>query len=236
VMALCDAVNQYIDQNKPWELAKLAEHQERLHVVCSTAIRAFAQLMRMLQPVLPTTSKLALDRLSAAGRDWSSIDFDSDGDLPPGHRMEAFQHLITRIDRKQVDALLDANRIDQQAQQTSEAEKAPWISIDDFASLDLRLGRILEATPVEGSDKLLKLIIDLGESKPRTIFSGIKASIPPERLVGKLTAVVANLAPRKMKFGISEGMLLSAADETGKVPGMFLLEAEVGAVPGMKIR
>ncbi len=236
VMALCDAVNQYIDQNKPWELAKLADQQDRLQVVCSTAIRAFAQLMRMLQPILPATSKLALDRLSAAERQWSSIDFDSDGDLPPGHRMEAFQHLITRIDRKQVDALLEANRSDQQAQQHSEAKKTQWISIDDFASLDLRLGRILEAAPVEGSDKLLKLIIDLGESKPRTIFSGIKASIPPERLVGKLTAVVANLAPRKMKFGISEGMLLSAADETGKVPGMFVLEAEVGAVPGMKIR
>jgi methionyl-tRNA synthetase len=112
----------------------------------------------------------------------------------------------------------------------------PFIGIDEFAKIDLRLGRILEAQAVDGSDKLLKLVIDLGEAKPRTIFSGIKASISPERLIGKLTAVVANLAPRKMKFGVSEGMLLSAADESGQVSGMFLLEAEPGAAPGMKIR
>jgi methionyl-tRNA synthetase len=261
VMALCDAVNQYIDHHKPWELAKDPAQLDRLHVVCSTAIRAFANLMRMLQPVLPGISQLALDRLALAQRHWDSIDFSKDADLPAGHQIAAFQHLLTRVDRKQIDALLEANRSDQQAHragagETAKTAAAPqatslpdqevqgsqhpqqpaWIAIEDFAKIDLRLGRILEAHAVEGSSKLLKLVIDLGEEQPRTIFSGIKAAITPDRLVGKLTAVVANLAPRKMKFGISEGMLLSAADESGDVPGMFLLDAEPGALPGMKIR
>jgi len=261
VMSLCDAVNQYIDQNKPWELAKQADQQDRLQVVCSTAIRAFAHLMRMLQPVLPNTAQLALDRLAVGQRGWDSIDFSSDADLPEGHQIAAFQHLVTRVERKQIDALLEANRSEQKAaspeslkpsnasttrtgvsqpnesaQSDGNANLPPFIGIDEFAKIDLRLGRILEAQAVDGSDKLLKLVIDLGEAKPRTIFSGIKASISPERLIGKLTAVVANLAPRKMKFGVSEGMLLSAADESGQVSGMFLLEAEPGAVPGMKIR
>ena len=261
VMGLCDAVNQYIDHHKPWELAKEPAQRDRLQVVCSTAIRAFAHLMRMLQPVLPGTSQRALDRLAVAHRQWDSIDFNKDADLPAGHQIEAFQHLLTRVDRKQIDALLEANRSDQQAhsadanqastsavaaqatglpdkpnQPGQDQHQLPWITIDDFAKIDLRLGRILEAQAVEGSDKLLKLVIDLGEEKPRTIFSGIKAVIAPGQLVGKLTAVVANLAPRKMKFGISEGMLLSAADESGNVPGLFLLEAAPGALPGMKIR
>ena len=251
IMALCDAVNQYIDHHKPWELAKHAEQQERLQIVCSTAIRAFAHLMRMLQPVLPLTSKLALDRLGVKDRSWQAIDFTCEADLPAGHRIEAFQHLMTRIDRKQIDALLEANRSEQQSaamstvkqsaasvpgEKVDGADPKALISIEDFSAIDLRLGRILAAEPIEGSDKLLKLIIDLGEEKPRTIFSGIKAAIPCERLVGKLTPVVANLAPRKMKFGISEGMLLTAADESGQQAGMFLLEAEPGAQAGMKVR
>lgn len=251
VMALCDAVNQYIDQHKPWELAKHAEHMDRLHMVCSTAIRAFANLMRILQPVLPVISQLALDRLGVSDRRWQAISFTHEADLPPGHRIAAFQHLITRIDRKQIDSLLQAIRDEQhsdlpttgthpEAASSNAVEQASlessWISIEDFGAIDLRLGRILEAQSIEGSDKLLKLKIDLGEARPRTIFSGIKASIPVERLVGKLTPVVANLAPRKMKFGVSEGMLLTAADESGRQAGMFLLEAESGATPGMKIR
>jgi len=231
IMALCDAVNQYIDQRKPWELAKHAERGAELHQVCSTAMRAFAQLMRMLQPVLPATAARALDLLGVSQRDWASIEPLGDAGMPPGHRIEGFPHLLSRVDRKQIDALLEANR----EQRATRASTAPPISIEDFARLDLRLGKILSVEAVEGSTKLMKLAVDLGEPEPRIIFSGIRQHIAAERLLGRTTVVVANLAPRKMRFGTSEGMLLTASDVSGAISGMFLLAAEEGARPGMKL-
>jgi len=231
VMALCDAVNQYIDQRKPWELARQAERGAELQQVCSTAMRVFAHLMRMLQPVLPGTAARALDLLRVSNRDWASIDPLGDAGMPPGHRIEVFPHLLARVDRKQIDALVEANR----EQRTGPATPSPPIGIEDFARVDLRLGKILSAEAVQGSSKLLKLAVDLGEAAPRIIFSGIREHVAPERLLGRTTVVVANLAPRKMRFGTSEGMLLTATDVSGEINGMFFLDAEEGARPGMKL-
>jgi methionyl-tRNA synthetase len=231
IMALCDAVNQYIDQRKPWELAKHTEQGAELQRVCSTAMRTFAHLMRMLQPVLPGTAARALDLLRVNNRDWASIEPLGDAGMPPGHRIEVFPHLLARVDREQINALLEANREERAAGATT----SPPISIEDFARVDLRLGKILSAEAVEGSSKLMKLAVDLGEPAPRILFSGIQAHIAPERLLGRTTVVVANLAPRKMRFGTSEGMLLTASDVSGATSGMFLLAAEEGARPGMKL-
>ncbi|MCY1537622.1 Methionine--tRNA ligase [compost metagenome] len=171
--------------------------------------------------------------------DWRAIDKQ----LSAANPVQAYQHLMTRVDAKQVDALLAANRESLQATAAPAAAApsiepvAETITIDDFAKVDLRVARIVECQKVEGSNKLLQLTLDLGEGKTRNVFSGIQSAYTPEQLVGKLTVVVANLAPRKMKFGMSEGMVLaaSAADEKA-APGLYILEPHSGAVPGMRIR
>jgi len=231
IMGLCDAVNQYIDQRKPWELVKHADRGAELQAVCSTALRAFAHLMRMLQPVLPATSAHALDLLGANARDWESISLVGDAGLPPGHRIAPMPHLMARVERKQIDALLEANKEQRAVQQGA----GSTIGLEDFAKVDLRLGRIVAAEAVQGSTRLMRLVVDLGEPAPRTIFSGIREHVAPERLLGRTTVVVANLAPRKMSFGTSEGMLLTATDVSGQVGGIYLLDAEDGATPGMRL-
>ena len=231
IMSLCDAVNLYIDQRKPWELVKHADCSADLQRVCSTAMRAFAHLMRLLQPVLPALCSRALDLLGVQDRSWASIALQGDAGMPPGHRIGAFPHLIARVERRQIDALLEANREQRAAEPSAEAT----LRIEDFARVDLRLGKILAAEAVEGSTKLMRLSVDLGEPSPRTILSGIRESVAMERLVGKTTVVVANLVPRKMRFGTSEGMLLTASEASGATGAMYLLLAEEGARPGMKL-
>ncbi|GHT87038.1 methionine--tRNA ligase [Betaproteobacteria bacterium] len=248
VMRLADIANQYVNDHKPWELAKEEGAEARLHVVCSTALTLFRDLARYLKPVLPALAAevetfLAIPPLTWQG-EWSP--------LPVGHTINAYQHLATRVERTQIDALLEANResLAPAAAPTPSATPAAaanpaaaaTISIDDFAKIDLRVARIIEAGPVEGADKLIRLILDVGETDatgqphPRQVFAGIKSAYAPEHLVGRYTVFVANLAPRKMKFGLSEGMILAASDPTGKSEGIYLLSPDAGVVAGMKVK
>jgi methionyl-tRNA synthetase len=240
IMELADAANQYVDANKPWELAKDPANAQRLHAVCSTAIGFFRLLALYLKPVLPRVAEQVEAFLGIAPMAWN----DAQARLPAGHRIGDYRHLMTRIDSKQVTALVEANKESLQpapsparhAEQQQHAEKpaaAQHIAIDDFLKIDLRVARIVDAGLVEGADKLLRLDLDVGALGTRTVFAGIKSRYDPSQLKGRLTIVVANLAPRKMKFGVSEGMILAASDDSG---GPFLLAVDDGAQPGMKAK
>ncbi|MBX3609260.1 MAG: methionine--tRNA ligase [Hydrogenophaga sp.] len=234
VMALADMVNAYVDQNKPWELAKQDGQDARLHDVCSTCIEAFRLLTLYLKPVLPALAAQVEAFLNAPALQWA----DAQRLLGAGHAINAYQHLMQRVDPKQLEALFEPPPAPVEAAPLPGGEAvADTITIDDFANVDLRIARIVECERVEGSTKLLRLTLDVGEGKTRNVFSGIASAYQPEQLKGKLTVLVANLAPRKMKFGVSEGMVLAAshADEKA-VPGIFVLEPTAGAVPGMRVR
>jgi methionyl-tRNA synthetase len=232
IMALADVVNEYVDANKPWELARLEGQEARLQQVCSELINAFRILTVYLSPVLPQLATEAAAFLNVASLSWT----DSTTLLPAGHSINAYQHLMQRVEQKQIDDLVAANR--QNIQPTSTVATvthepvAATASFDDFMKIDMRVARVLTCEKVEGSSKLLRFQVDLGFEQ-RTIFSGIAASYPePEKLVGRMVIVVANFAPRKMaKFGMSEGMITSAAGN-GK---LFLLDVDSGAEPGMKV-
>ena len=238
IMLVADFANQYVNDHKPWELAKQADKEAELHTVCSTALTIFRDIARCLKPILPKLVAqvehfLAIEPLDWQGEYWQP--------LPAGHKINAYQHLMTRIERPRIEALLDANRDTLAPSAPTPAAAAtiavaPTISIEDFAKVDLRVARIVEANHVEGAEKLLRLSLDIGEEKPRQVFAGIKSAYAPERLVGRLTVMVANLAPRKMKFGLSEGMVLAASDPNSKTPGIHLLSPDSGATPGMKIK
>ncbi|SDP86987.1 methionyl-tRNA synthetase [Rhodoferax sp. OV413] len=237
-MLLTDRVNSFVDANKPWELAKQEGADARLQDVCSTCIEAFRLLSIYLKPVLP-----ALVAQVEAFLNVSPLGFaDADRLLGAGHTIGDYKHLMQRVDIKQLDALFEPPAQAEPAQAATETvvpggeEIAPTITIDDFAKVDLRIARIVNCEPVEGSTKLLRLTLDAGEGRMRNVFSGIAANYTPEQLIGKLTVLVANLAPRKMKFGISEGMVLAAshADEKAQ-PGVYVLEPFPGAQPGMRI-
>ncbi|MEZ5661781.1 MAG: methionine--tRNA ligase [Burkholderiaceae bacterium] len=230
IMQLADAVNQYIDARKPWELAKQAEQASELHQVLSTAICAYADLVRLLAPVIPGTAAAALSQLGLGPARWSEIGQP----LPAGHQIQPYQHLMKRIEDKQIDALFEPPAKQADGPEVgSIAPLADEIKIDDFTKVDLRVARIVAASRVEGSNKLLQLTLDLGEGRERTIFSGIQNAYAPEDLVDRLTVVVANLAPRKMRFGISEG---GAGGLRRARPGAaFLLSPDSGATPGMRI-
>ena len=240
IMELADAANQYVDANKPWELAKNPANAERLHAVCSTAIGFFRVLTLYLKPVLPRVAEQVESFLNIGPMIWA----DAQAPLPAGHKIGDYKHLMTRIDPKQVTALVEANKDSLQpapsparhAEQQQHAETpatAQHIAIDDFLKVDLRVARIVDANHVEGADKLLRLDLDVGALGTRTVFAGIKSRYDPAQLKGRLTLVVANLAPRKMKFGLSEGMILAASDDSG---GPFLLAVDDGAQPGMKAK
>ena len=243
VMELADAVNAFVDTEKPWDLAKDEANREKLHAACSVALEAFRLLAVYLKPILPTTVERIEAFLNVEPLTWRSIDSQLSSDKP----IQPYSHLMTRVDKKQVDALVEANR--QSLQATADAPAATangaaaiepmaeTITIDDFAKIDLRVAKIVACQRVEGSNKLLQLTLDVGEGQTRNVFSGIQSAYAPEDLVGKLTVMVANLAPRKMKFGMSEGMVLaaSAADEKAQ-PGLYILEPHSGAVPGMRVR
>jgi methionyl-tRNA synthetase len=238
VMALADLANQYVDQHKPWELAKSATGERELHRVCSDAINMFRLLTIFLKPVLPTLAQEVEKFLGVSALTWS----DSLQLLPEGHQIRPYQHLMSRVESGQLDKLFNAQSVPQPAAPQRHAEKQQHaavehamreeITIEEFNRLDLRVARIVRAEQVEGADKLVKLTLDLGDAT-RTVFAGIKADYAPDKLEGRLAVLVANLAPRKMKFGISEGMVLAAS---GDGPGIFLVSPDAGARPGMRVK
>jgi methionyl-tRNA synthetase len=268
IMSLADHVNQYVDENKPWDLAKQPAQAERLHVVSSTAIEAFRVLSVYLKPILPAVVAEVERFLRVEPLLWAH----ASRSLPAGHVIGGYAHLMSRVAPTPLDARFDAalpakspapqkhaeaqvhaeekhvvsdtaNK-DTAAVVARNAAAAPGttgatvpstgsISIDDFAKVDLRIARIARAEHVEGADKLIKLTLDLG-GETRTVFAGIKSAYDVAALEGRLTVMVANLAPRKMKFGVSEGMVLAASGDQG--PGIFLLQPDAGAQPGMKVK
>ena len=239
VMRVADAVNQRFDQAKPWELTKQPARHPELHAVCSDAIKAFGILSIYLTPILPAVG-LQVARLFKLDR---PLSWDDLATYSPEieNKVVAFEHLIARVDPKQIDALFEAPTAPSPPKggEGPTTTDAATISIDDFSKLDLRIARIVNAEAVDGADKLLKLTLDIGETdseggaRHRTVFAGIKSAYKPQDLIGRLTPMVANLAPRKMKFGVSEGMVLAAS---GDGPGIFLLAPDAGATPGMRVK
>ncbi len=230
VMNLADRINQHVDEKRPWELAKEPSQEAALQWFCTLYLELFRVLTIYLKPVLPILAKQAEHFLSINSLNWNSIN----SPLPPGHIINEYKHLLTRIEPKQVETLIEANTENLQIPDKSkpmnpDSEK---ISIEDFSKIDLRVARITKAENVDGADKLLKLTLDIG-GETRQVFAGIKTAYSPEQLEGRLTVMVANLEPRKMKFGVSEGMVLAAS---GDKPGIFILSADEGAEPGMKIK
>ncbi|MCW5662233.1 MAG: methionine--tRNA ligase [Piscinibacter sp.] len=233
IMLLADRVNEYVDQHKPWELAKKPENAAVLHDVCSVCIEAFRVLTIYLKPVLP-----ALAAQVEAFLRVSPLAFADASRALGAHTIGAYQHLMQRVGPALLEKLFEAPvPAVAEAPKPGGEDMAPTISIDDFAKVDLRIAKIVACEHVEGSDKLLRLTLDVGEGRTRNVFSGIKSAYQPEQLVGKLTVMVANLAPRKMKFGLSEGMVLAASHADGKAhPGLYILEPWPGAVPGLRVR
>ena len=238
VMLLADQVNAYVDQNKPWELAKKEGMEARLIDVCTVCIEAFRLLTLYLKPVLPALAGQVEAFLKTGPLTFA----DAAGSLGNGHLIGDYKHLMQRVDVKQLEALFEPPAQDTPAPGAIEnvapggEDIAPAITIDDFAKVDLRIAKIVNCEAVEGSTKLLRLTLDAGEGRMRNVFSGIASCYKPVDLIGKHTVLVANLAPRKMKFGISEGMVLAAshADEKAN-PGIYVLEPLPGATPGMRI-
>ncbi len=263
IMALADLANQYVDANKPWELAKVEGSDAELLTVCTTCVAMFRDLTVYLAPVLPQLAANAGEMFGFNALSWAS----TDKPLPIGHSVKPYKHLMARIDPKQIEALIgpaeDASPDAQPKSKAAKVEKlsavetpptstaasefaliAPeppkpiviqpigeTISIDDFGRIDLRVAKIIDAEFVQEADKLLKLTLDLGIEQ-RTVFAGIRNTYHPKDLIGRLTVTVANLAPRKMRFGESQGMVLAAGDGTG----VYLLAPDSGAVPGMRIK
>ena len=229
-MLLADRVNEYVDQNKPWELAKKAGADAVLQDVCTVCIEAFRLLTIYLKPVLPALASQVEAFLRVAPLQFA------DAAKPLGaHTIGEYKHLMQRVDPVLLDKLFEAPALPKLS--PGGEDLAPEIGIDAFAKVDLRIAKIIDCAVVEGSDKLLRLTLDVGEAQTRTVFSGIKSAYQPKDLIGKLTVMVANLAPRKMKFGLSEGMVLAASHADEKAhPGIFVLEPFPGAQPGMRVR
>jgi methionyl-tRNA synthetase len=235
IMLLADKVNSYVDQHKPWDLAKDAANNEALHQVCSLLINAFAELSRYLAPVLPSLAQAVETFTGSSMQNWNTTGYVT--------HIQPYQHLMQRVTPEQLEALFEPPAVVEEKVTPGGEEIAHTISIDDFAKVDLRIAEIVNCEAVEGSTKLLRLTLDVGEGtdaqgRPimRNVFSGVASMYKPEDLKGKLTVMVANLAPRKMKFGVSEGMVLAAshADEKAE-PGIYVLHPWSGAKPGMRI-
>ena len=265
IMALADKANLFVDDKKPWILAKANDASADLHRACTDALQMFRLLTLYLKPVLPELAKKAESFLDISELKWT----DSGVLLPAGHSIKDYKHLMTRVEEKQLDALFEApppapameqNKVTETPKTGSESQAtavsspstpqsaapgpaapaaaAAVISIDDFAKIDLRIAKIIKAEHVEGADRLLKLTLDIG-SEERTVFAGIKSAYDPAALEGRLTVMVANLASRKMKFGLSQGMVLAASGDqktVGDASGIFLLSPDDGAQPGMKVK
>ncbi|MFA6901646.1 MAG: methionine--tRNA ligase [Gallionellaceae bacterium] len=240
IMRLADLANEYVNDKAPWVLTKQEGQEATLQEACTVSLNLFRLLTLYLKPILPVLAKEVEYFLNIDALTWTKA-----GELLFKHRINEYKHLMTRIDPKSITALIESNQESLQAaaepsparhaeaQQHAIAPIAETISIDDFSKIDLRVAKIVNAEHVEGAEKLLKLTLDIGEEKPRTVFAGIKSAYDPEKLKGRMTVMVANLAPRKMKFGMSEGMVLAASGET---PGLFILSPDEGAQPGMRIK
>lgn len=232
IMRLSDLANAYVADKAPWVLAKQEGQDAVLQQVCSDALEMFRLLTLYLKPVLPKLATEIEAFLNINPLEWASVD----ASLSAQHTINKYNHLITRIEPKAIDAMTEANKENLEKTAPAVAEKAvedDYIKIDDFTKVDLRIAKIVNAEHVEGADKLLKLTLDIGDDKTRQVFAGIKSAYDPATLVGRLTIMVANLAPRKMKFGMSEGMVLAASDESG---GPFLMSPDAGAKPGMRVK
>jgi methionyl-tRNA synthetase len=245
IMKLADIANAYIAEKAPWVLAKNLNDKAdefALRQICSESLEIFRLLSIYLKPILPSLVKSVESFLNIEPLMWADIDKP----LMQEHLIKEYSHMITRIEGKQVEAMVEANKESLQAAapakaetkveaklETKATEEGAYISIDDFTKVDLRIAKIVSAEHVEGAEKLLKLLLDIGEEKPRQVFAGIKSAYDPATLVGRLTVMVANLAPRKMKFGMSEGMVLAASDERG---GPYILSPDSGAQAGMRVK
>lgn len=247
IMRLADVANGFVAEKAPWVMAKQAGQDAALQEVCSDALELFRLLTLYLKPVLPKLAAEVEQFLNISPLTWTSIG----ASLTANHTISAYEHLITRIDPKAVEAMTEANKENlaatpapqahseqrhaahQQNEVKAETLETDYITIDDFTKVDLRIAKIVDAEHVEGAEKLLKLTLDIGEEKPRQVFAGIKSAYDPETLKGRLTVMVANLAPRKMKFGMSEGMVLAASDERG---GPYILSPDSGAQAGMRVK
>ncbi len=238
IMALADLANQFVDENKPWELVKNPENKDKVQAVCTQAIELFRILTIYLKVVLPEVTKKIESFLNIEPLQWQDIH-------KPllAHKINVYQPLMQRIDPKQVQAMLEKGKemtdtsptttaTEPEQKPASSLDIAPTISIDDFAKVDLRIAKIVNAEHVEGAEKLLKLTLSLG-TENRQVFAGIKSAYAPETLIGKYTVMVANLAPRQMRFGLSEGMVL-AAGPGGK--DLWILEPHAGATEGMRVK
>ncbi|HFD86649.1 MAG TPA: methionine--tRNA ligase, partial [Gammaproteobacteria bacterium] len=235
IMALADLANQYIDEEKPWVLIKDPEQVDKVQHICTVGLNLFRVLMIYLKPVLPGTSKQVEAFLNIGELSWTDLDTPL-----TGHEINRFKPLMTRIEQDKLDAIVEETRAavaaaEEQAKPTGPLADDPIaaeIDYNDFAKVDLRVVKIIKAEHVEGANKLLRLTLDLG-GETRNVFAGIKSAYSPEQLEGKLTVMVANLAPRKMRFGVSEGMVLAAG------PGgsdLFILNPDDGAQPGMRVK
>ena len=232
VMELADAVNEYVDEKKPWELAKDPAQAEALHWVSSVALECFRLLTLCLKPVLPATAERVEAFLSIAPLAWAS----AAEPLSSVNPIKPYQHLMQRVDMvRQLDQLLPDHVPEPKVRAPGGEAIAPEVTIDDFSKMDLRVAKVIKCQKVEGSTKLLQFTLDVGEGKTRNVFSGIQSAYKPEDLEVRLIIMIANLAPRKMRFGVSEGMILSASDADDKGLGLFVLSPDSGAVPGMRI-
>jgi methionyl-tRNA synthetase len=260
VMMLTDRANEYVSERAPWDLSKHADKQDELHTVCSFSLVMFKLLTLALKPILPDTAQKVEQFFNIEPLTWADAEnllITPEGEqaanrispaammgghsisptaMMGGHTINAYQHLMQRVTPEQLEALFEPPVVVEEKVTPGGEEIAPTISIDDFAKVDLRIAEIVNCEAVEGSTKLLRLTLDVGEGKTRNVFSGVASMYKPEDLKGKLTVMVANLAPRKMKFGVSEGMVLAAshADEKAE-PGIYVLHPWPGAKPGMRI-
>ncbi len=245
IMRLADIANGYVAEKAPWVIAKQEGQDAVLQQVCSDALEMFRLLTLYLKPALPKLAGQIERFLNIAPLNWQAVN----ASLLAQHQIQSYEHLITRIELKQIEAMVEANKeslqavpephseqrhaVHQQNEVKADVAETEYISIDDFTKVDLRIAKIVSAEHVEGAEKLLKLMLDIGEDQQRQVFAGIKSAYDPATLVGRLTVIVANLAPRKMKFGMSEGMVLAASNELG---GPFILSPDVGAQAGMRVK
>jgi methionyl-tRNA synthetase len=251
IMSYADEINQYVQTKQPWVLAKdIESNKNDLHQICTNALLGFYNLSILIKPILPALVENVERLFSTPDLQWSDLGTKPSNPVR-AKSIKEFQHLMNRIDPKQIEAMTEANKENlqvtaasqphseqrhaahQQNEVNADATGVEYISIDDFTKVDLRIAKIVSAEHVEGAEKLLKLMLDIGEDKPRQVFAGIKSAYDPATLVGRLTVMVANLAPRKMKFGMSEGMVLAASNELG---GPFILSPDVGAKAGMRVK
>lgn len=262
IMDLADQANQYIDEQKPWSLIKEIENKDKVQAICTLGLNLFKVLMTYLKPILPTTAKEVEHLFNL---DNQPMTWENRSELLINRKINPFKPLLQRIDKKSIDAMKEAakettptnntatagtestvatamtatnaaNNLTNPTTANGWAPLLPEITYDDFAKIDLRIAKVVKAEHVPDADKLLKLLVDIGNGQTRQIFSGIKAAYQPEQLEGKQVVIVANLAPRKMRFGLSEGMIIVASEENEGSKVLKIVSPEEGATPGMRVK